>query len=185
MKDPLRPAGANLSELRHAVESVLDELSWSPPCELGALLDQITRRRGKHIALLPADLPRDGAGGLVIERAHDLVIVFDQSLPPLQQEHVIMHEAAHVLFGHRGTSVGDLTRDELDELDPDVVRGAQRFVRRDGYSAVEERVAEVAAALMWSRADRARRSVRPPFRSDTVAEANERFAEALLARRPR
>jgi hypothetical protein len=185
MKDPLRSAGTTLSELRRAVENVLDELSWSPPYELDTLLEQISRRCGKRIALLPAALPHDGAGGLVIERAHDLVIVFDQSLPPLQQEHVIMHEAAHVLFGHRGTSVNDLTHEELDELDPDVVRGAQRFVRRDGYSAIEERVAEIAAALMWSRADRARRSVRPPLRPKTVAEANERFAEALLTRRPR
>ncbi|PRY41596.1 hypothetical protein [Umezawaea tangerina] len=185
MKDPLHSTGAGLSELRRAVEGVLDELSWSPPCELGTLLDQITRRCGKRISLLPAPLPRDGAGGLVIERVHDLVIVVDQSLPSLLQEHVIMHEAAHVLFGHRGTSVGDLTRDELDELDPDVVRDAQRLVKRDGYSAVEEKVAEIAAALMWSRADRARRSVRPAARSAAVAEANARFAEALLARRPR
>jgi hypothetical protein len=122
---------------------------------------------------------------LVIERARDLVIVVDETLPPLQREHVIMHEAAHILFGHRGTSVGDLTQEELDELDPEAVRGAQRFAKREGYSAIDEKVAEIAAALMSSRAAAVRRRGGRPLRSDAVAEANKRFEEALLARRPR
>ncbi|WIX90544.1 ImmA/IrrE family metallo-endopeptidase [Amycolatopsis sp. DG1A-15b] len=185
MTDPLRSAGASLSVVRRAIEGVLDELTWPVPFDLNALLEQIAGRCGKRVALLATALPRDGAGGLVIERAQDLVIVVDETLPPLQREHVIMHEAAHVLFGHRGTSVGDLTHEELDELDPEAVRGAQRFAKRAGYSAIEEKVAEIAAALMSVRAGAVRRRGVRPRRSDVVAEVNKRFEEALLVRRPR
>ncbi|MGW4060817.1 hypothetical protein ACWEGE_21210 [Amycolatopsis sp. NPDC004747] len=184
MSDPLLSGETDLATLRRLVDEVLDELVWDPPFDLDRLLEQISARRGKRISLYPAALPRDGAGGLVIERAGDLVIVFDETLPPLQQEHVIMHEAAHVLFGHHGTSLTDLTGDELTELDPGVVETAQRFARRDGYAGVEEKVAEIAAALMWLRAGAARSMVPAPHRSKAVAEANARFEAALMNRRP-
>lgn len=183
MTDPLRSDETDVATLRRLIDEVLDELSWDPPFDLDRLLEQISARRGKRISLHPAALPRDGAGGLVIERARDLVIVFDETLPPLQQEHVIMHEAAHVLFDHRGTSLADITGDELSELDPGLVETAQRFAQRDGYSGVEEKVAEIAAALMWMRAGAARSMVPAPHRSKAVAEANARFEAALMNRR--
>ncbi|NKE63771.1 ImmA/IrrE family metallo-endopeptidase [Lentzea sp. PSKA42] len=183
MTDPLRADGTDLSTLRRLIDEMLDELVWDPPFDLDRLLGQISARRGKRISLYPAALPRDGAGGLVIERAKDLVIVFDETLPPLQQEHVIMHEAAHILFEHSGTSLEDLTGDEFTELDPELVETAQRFARRDGYSGAEEKVAEIAAALMWMRAGAARSMVPAPHRSRAVAEANARFEAALMNRR--
>lgn len=183
MTDPLRSDDTDLATLRRLVDEVLDELDWAPPFDVDRLLEQISARRGKRISLYPAALPRDGAAGLVIERAKDLVIVFDETLPPLQQEHVIMHEAAHVLFDHRGTSLEDLTGDELTELEPELVETAQKFAKRDGYSGVEEKVAEIAAALMWMRAGAARSMVAAPRRSQAVAEANARFEAALMNRR--
>lgn len=172
-----------LRTLRAMVDTMLDELDWSGPFDLDRLLAQIGGRRGKTIILLPAALPRDGAGGLAIERERDLVIVFDETLPPLQQEHVIMHEAAHILFEHRGTSLDDLTGEELTELEPDLVETAQRFAKRDGYTALEEKVAEIAAALMWLRAGAVRSMVRTPAPSAEIAAANARFAAALTNRK--
>lgn len=169
----------DLRALRRHVDHVLDQLEWTSPFDLDRLLAQISARRGKPVSLFPAQLPNDGAGGLVIERAGDLVIVFDRELPALQRQHVILHEAAHILFGHRGTSLGSLGGDELTELDPEVVESAWRFARRDGYAAEEEKVAEIAAALMWQRAN-----AQPAVRTSTV-DANVRFAEALMNREPR
>ncbi|MFD9703902.1 ImmA/IrrE family metallo-endopeptidase [Lentzea sp. NPDC059081] len=183
MTDPLRSADTDLATLRRLIDEVLDGLDWPVPFDLDALLGQISARRGKRITLHPAPLPRDGAGGLVIERERDLVIVFDDRLPPLQQEHVIMHEAAHVLFEHRGTSLDDLTDEEMTELEPELADTARRFAKRDGYSGVEEKVAEIAAALMWLRAGAARSLVPVPNRSAAVAAANARFEAALLNRR--
>src|ERR1041384_2685234 len=100
MTDPDR---IDLTALRRRIELVLDTVDWPVPFDLDRLLDQVGSKRGKPVSLFPAELPADGPGGLVIERADDLVIVFDDSLPLLQQEHIIMHEIAHVLFGHRGT----------------------------------------------------------------------------------
>lgn len=183
MTDPLRSEDTDLATLRRLIDETLDRLDWPVPFDLDALLEQISVRRGKRISLYPAPLPRDGAGGLVIEREKDLVIVFDERLPPLQQEHVIMHEAAHVLFEHRGTSLEDLTGDEMTELDPELVETAQQFVKRDGYSGAEEKVAEIAAALMWLRAGAARSMVPAPNRSRAIADANERFVAALMNRK--
>lgn len=183
MTDPSRHASTDLTALCRLVETRLDDLDWPVPFDLDGLLGQISAARGKRITLYPAPLPRDGAAGLVIERERDLVIVFDERLPPLQQEHVIMHEAAHVLFEHRGTSLKDLTDEEMTEVDPELAESAQRLVKRDGYSAFEEKVAEIAAALMWMRAGAARSMVSVPNRSRAVADANARFEVALMNRK--
>ncbi|GGP45843.1 hypothetical protein [Saccharothrix coeruleofusca] len=177
---------SSLRSLRKRIDRELDELEWPTPFDIGALLDRIAARRGKPISLFPAELPADGPGGLVIERRDDLVIVFDDRLPMLQQEHIIMHEVAHVLFGHRGTTLDDLgSADELSELDPDVVESAQRFARRHGYSQLEETEAEVAAALMWLRIGASRSMIAPRVRPPEIAEADERFRAALTTARTR
>ncbi|MDX3193942.1 hypothetical protein PV458_36570 [Streptomyces sp. MN03-5084-2B] len=69
MSDPLLSDETDLATLRRLVDEVLDELVWEPPFDLNRLLEQISARRGKRISLYSAALPRDGAGGLVIERA--------------------------------------------------------------------------------------------------------------------
>lgn len=183
MPQSRRTGRTDLTPLRRRIERDLDALDWSPPFDINGLLDQIGAKRGKPILLLPAELPADGPGGLVIERADDMVIVVDDALPALQQEHIVMHEAAHVLFGHSGTTLNDISADGLSELDPELVADAQRVVRRDGYSAAEEIEAEIAAALMWFRAGAVRSMT--PRRTDSaeVAAANARFAEALTRRR--
>ncbi|GAA0611463.1 hypothetical protein GCM10010174_31170 [Kutzneria viridogrisea] len=164
------------------IDRTLDELDWSTPFDVDHLLDQIAERRGKAISLLPAPLPRDGAGGLVIERERDIVIVYDEALAPLQQEHVVMHEAAHVLFAHRGVTLEDLTDEELTELDPDLVDSAHRFAKRDGYSGLDEKVAEITAALIWLRAGVSRSMIPVRHSSPEIAAANERFVAALMRR---
>jgi len=177
---------SSLRGLREQINRELNELEWPRPFDVGVLLDQIAVRRGKAITLFPAELPADGPGGLVVERQDDLVIVFDDRLPMLQQEHIIMHELAHVLFGHRGTTLDDLGgADELSELDPEIVVTAQRFARRHGYSQYEETEAEVAAALMWLRIGAARSMIAPRVRTPEIAEADERFRAALTRVRSR
>jgi hypothetical protein len=177
-----KPLRTDLSALRRHIEQELAALDWPTPFDIGALLDQIAKKRGKPIALFPAELPADGPGGLVIERADDLVIVFDEHLPLLQQEHIILHEAAHVLFGHRGTALDDLSKEELSELAPEAVEKASRFAQRDGYSGIEEKVAEIAAALMWLKAGATRSMVTTRVSSPEIAAASERFAAALVRR---
>ncbi|RJQ77380.1 ImmA/IrrE family metallo-endopeptidase [Pseudonocardiaceae bacterium YIM PH 21723] len=177
--------GERVSALRKRIDDELDALGWAAPYDIDDLLDRIADRAGKPIGLLAAPLPADGAGGLVIHRAGDIVIIFDESLPSLQQEHVILHEAAHVLFDHRGTTLDELTDDTLSELDPEVVQDASRFAKRDGYSALEEQMAEVAAALMWLRIGGARSMVPVPVAPPEIAAVNDRFAAALTHRRPR
>lgn len=180
MTDPDR---IDLTALRRRIELVLDTVDWPVPFDLDRLLDQVGNKRGKPVSLFPAELPADGPGGLVIERANTMVIVFDDSLPLLQQEHIIMHEIAHVLFGHRGTTLDDLSKDELSELDPEVIEAAQRFALRDGYSGIEETEAEIAAALMWLRVGVARSMTPARSSAPEIAAANERFAAALTRRR--
>ncbi|HEX6358263.1 hypothetical protein [Actinophytocola sp.] len=182
MADPPRSERTDLTALRRLVERELDTLDWPVPFDIDALLGQIGARRGKPLSLFPAALPADGPSGLVIERVDDVVIVFDDALPLLQQEHVIMHEAAHVLFGHRGTALDDLAGEGLSELDPELVDQAQRIVHRDGYSSADETVAEIAAALMWLRVGAARSMIPPRAAPAEVAEANARFAAALTRR---
>ncbi|SDJ04000.1 hypothetical protein SAMN04488074_101348 [Lentzea albidocapillata subsp. violacea] len=180
------PHRSSLRSFRERIDRELNSFEWPVPFDIGVLLDQIAVRRGKPIALFPAELPAEGPGGLVVERRDDLVIVFDDRLPMLQQEHIIMHEVSHILFGHRGTTLDDLGgADELSELDPEVVKTAQRFARRHGYSQHEETEAEIAAALMWQRVGTARSMIPPRERAPEIAEADERFHAALTRARSR
>ncbi|HEV8637966.1 MAG TPA: hypothetical protein VG370_27430 [Chloroflexota bacterium] len=79
------------------------------------------------------------------------VIFYERDTSPLHQQHIILHEASHLVCGHRPLS---LPPSELAELlfpnvHPDWVG---RVLRRAVYSRDEEREAEVLASLILERA---------------------------------
>jgi hypothetical protein len=102
------------------------------------------------IILVPtSDIP-DVMGMWVATDTMDLIL-YEQTTTPPHQDHIILHELSHLLCDHfRGKMPeADHMRALLPNLDPAMVR---RVLGRTGYSADEEREAELLATLIAQRA---------------------------------
>lgn len=152
----------------------LAELDLPRPFDVRALSASIGRRRGRPLTLLAMDLPADSPRGLWIGTEQGDYIVYERATTPLHQEHIILHELAHVLCGHVGESgLSDEHAHRLfPKLAPDTVR---RVLGRGAYSSEEEQEAELLASMIFQRAGRDRRS---PRVTDPAAADNLRRLES-------
>lgn len=128
------------------------------PFDLEAFLQLVAAERGRTIQVLPlesAQLPDLPCGLWIAGEFSDWIFV-EEGTSPLHREHIVLHEVAHMLCGHR------LSRDTpsvlLPSLDPAVVR---RVLGRTSYSDDQEREAEAVASLLLARARRRRSSAAP------------------------
>jgi hypothetical protein len=119
--------------------------------ELGAL---VAARRGRAIQLLPMSCGDSGMLGLWVATDTADLILYEESTTPPHQEHIILHELAHVLCDHYSARVSaeEQMRLLMPDLDPDMVR---RVLARTTYLVVEEQEAELLATLIRQKAERA------------------------------
>jgi len=132
----------------------------------------VAERRSRAIILVPTTDVPDVMGMWVATDTMDLIL-YEQSTTPPHQDHIILHELSHLLCDHfRGTLPdADHMRSLLPDLDPAMVR---RVLGRTGYSADEEREAELLASLIAQRAARATDS------GKTGTALDERIGDALF-----
>ncbi|HEX6342479.1 hypothetical protein [Umezawaea sp.] len=113
----------------------------------------MAERRSRAIILVPtSDFP-DVMGMWVATDTMDLIL-YEQATTPPHQDHIILHELSHLLCDHFRDTLpeADHMRSLMPDLDPAMVR---RVLERTGYSAEEEREAELLATLIAHRAARA------------------------------
>jgi len=90
-----------------------------------------------------------GLPGLWLETDTADLLYYEERTSPLHQQHIVLHELGHILWGHRGMrlgqaiALGDLTLAEL------------RALRSELYTAEEEYAAETLATLIGHRVQRA------------------------------
>lgn len=132
---------------RHA--ALLRELPLPEPFDVHALCEQVAERRGRPIRLLPMR-GLTGICGLWIATDHTDLIFHESETTRPHQEHIILHELAHLLCDHYPASLDPAERAALllPDLDPAMVR---RVLGRAGYSSTEEREAELLASLIRQR----------------------------------
>ena len=143
-----------LARLRDDCARVLDAVTLPRPFTLDRFCELIARRRGRALYLHPlpirdlgGDLP---CGAWLGTDAADHVF-FAASTSRLHQQHIVLHEIAHMLCGH--ASRGDVPTELLmPDLDPAMIRMA---LRRGGYSDRQEQEAEMVACLIAERAETA------------------------------
>jgi hypothetical protein len=111
--------------------STVERLELPEPFDAEAFVDLLARERGRPIGLLPVAARPDVPCGLVVTtRAADW-IVYCSDTSPLHRQHILLHEAAHILCGHT-------QRDsEPDEREAELVASLilQRVSRRDRHRA--------------------------------------------------
>jgi len=141
------------SQVRRACEAMLRALDLPVPFTVDAFCVNLGSDRGRSVRLrtIPADV--DAPCGLWVSTS-DADYVFHQTATSLlHQEHIILHELAHMIFDHtRGGDAGEeLRRELLPDLDPDVV---SRVLARTSYDSLQEQEAETLADLIGAQVHR-------------------------------
>ena len=134
---------------RHAAD-IVEELDIPAPFDLAEFMTRLERQRQRPIRLCPF---RSGPGvpcGMWIGTATEDLLYFEEGTTPYHQDHIALHEAAHMMLGHRsGTQVWERLAALLaPEVDPELV---QLVLGRSVYSSAEEREAETLASLIHER----------------------------------
>lgn len=139
-------------------------------------IDEFARRvagqRGRPIELIPRVMSHYAsvATGLWIRRTDRDQIVYDNSGAVLHQDHIILHELAHMLCGHEGISLPAPTPDascgvvgrgvtedaalaEILSLAGQETEGSPvRVMHRNAYDDHQECEAETLAYVIWQAA---------------------------------
>ncbi|MBW5420697.1 hypothetical protein GKQ77_03815 [Streptomyces sp. BG9H] len=115
--------------------------------DIAELCACLGERRGRPIHLLPIAMRAAQPCGLWIASDQADFIVFEARTTRPHQEHIIVHELAHMICGHRSSSsLDDATaRLVFPDLDPKLVRD---ILGRTNYSDTQEREAEMVASLI-------------------------------------
>lgn len=134
---------------RHAA-AIIEELDIPAPFDLAEFIGRLERQRRRPIRLCPF---RSGPGvpcGMWIGTAAEDLLYYEEGTTPYHQDHIALHEAAHMMLGHRsGTQVWErLASLMAPDVDPQFV---QLIMGRSVYSSDEEREAETLASLIHER----------------------------------
>ncbi|WP_374984791.1 hypothetical protein [Streptomyces fradiae] len=138
-----------IARLRRRCRPLLDQLVLPRPFSLEPLCAQLSASRGRplHLHPLPIQAAAAGACGLWLATDTDDHIFYEQRTARPHQEHIVLHEIGHMLFGHHTVEAGPagLPRGLLDDLSPRLVR---RVLGRTDYSTRQEQEAEMLATLI-------------------------------------
>ncbi|WJY35904.1 ImmA/IrrE family metallo-endopeptidase [Streptomyces sp. P9-2B-2] len=162
----------HFKHLRHACQDFIDDLGLPPEFTIPMVAERLGERRGRPIVLAPLELGAGSLYGLWLATATADVIAYESRTTRLHRHHIIAHELAHIVYGHRGSHLdgdsSDLYR-LFPDLDPALVRGT---LARSTYADHQEREAETMASLLLMAASR-----RPPAQPErTAPEAAELLA---------
>lgn len=141
-----------MGRLRRRCEERLAGIALPEPFDIDAFAAVVAGHRGRPLTLRP--MPGLGHGapcGLWIAVAGADYVFYDPGTSRLHAEHIVLHELAHMLSGHR---VGlDVSGGALDRLVPDLDKQTvERILGRVSYTTAQEREAEMLASLIRSRA---------------------------------
>ncbi|HEV2236610.1 MAG TPA: hypothetical protein VGR57_08105 [Ktedonobacterales bacterium] len=133
-----------------ALEGAVD-LAETP--DVWALCAALAGQRGRPIHLEAHQLPHYLAGMWLATPRADYIFYAEDATPPYQ-DHIILHELAHMLCDHGGrltdAEIAALRRDLLPDLSADAIR--HTLLRaRSRYADAHEREAELLASLIEQR----------------------------------
>ncbi|ONI81180.1 hypothetical protein ALI144C_21825 [Actinosynnema sp. ALI-1.44] len=153
-------------EIRRRCEALARTVPLPQPFDARGLCRVLAHERGRPITLTPMNAHDSGVLGLWVATDQTDMIFYEASTTPPHQEHIILHELAHVLCDHHAArlSANELTRMLMPNLDPVMV---QRILGRTTYQAEQEQEAELLASLITQRAQR---EAVPGHRTSAVAD---------------
>ncbi|WBO68678.1 ParH-like protein [Streptomyces camelliae] len=144
-----RRRGALTKRHRRRVQA----LSLPRPFDAAVFIAALAAERGRPIDLVPVAGRTDTPCGLLVTTDRADCIVYAADTTALHQQHILLHEAAHLICGHHEAppSLSPAARVLLPNLPPSLV---ERVLGRTVYTEPQEREAELVASLIRCRAAR-------------------------------
>lgn len=144
---------------------IVDGLDLPSPFDVTAFVAELGRRRGRPVTLLPVASRPDRPCGLLVTTSLRDYILYAADTTPLHQQHILLHEAAHLLCGHDTSSPAASLDALLPHLPPALVRSV---LGRAVYTEPQEQEAELVASLILSRVTSGRPGDQAPTRLATL-----------------
>lgn len=161
----------DLKQQRKRCEARLRDVELPVPFDVQSFCRSLAARRSRPLLLRPM-ASKAGPCGLWVAGPTADHIFYEQETSPLHQDHIILHEASHLVCGHQAAPVSETEFSRLlfPNLEPEMVKAV---LARAAYSMEDELEAEMLASLIMERA-----SAGTP--SGTLAENAE--TEGILSR---
>ncbi|MFI9388145.1 hypothetical protein [Kutzneria sp. NPDC052558] len=123
------------------------------PFRTDTFVAAVAEHRGRPIELMPAAAGAGAPCGLLMTTDRADYILYPADTTELHQQHILLHEVAHLLCGHTGSGEIDAaaTKALMPNLSPELVR---RVLGRTVYTRDEEQEAELLASLIAQRVAR-------------------------------
>ncbi|MFI9271122.1 ParH-like protein [Kitasatospora sp. NPDC052896] len=132
---------------------IVDALDLPHPFDAAVFVARLAERRGRPIRLIPVTARPNIPCGLLVTTDEADCILYSADTTALHQQHILLHEAAHLVCGHHETSAAASAAAEvlLPHLPAALMR---RVLGRAVYTEPQEREAELVASLILSDATR-------------------------------
>ena len=129
---------------------MVDALSLPDPFDVAEFVSALAARRGRPIEMVPVTAKPNLPCGLLLTTAGADYILYSADTTPLHQQHILLHEAAHLLCGHQDdrSALVSAAQVLLPTLPSALV---ERVLGRTVYTEPQEREAEIVASLIVSR----------------------------------
>ncbi|MGK4584274.1 ParH-like protein [Kitasatospora sp. HPMI-4] len=138
--------GSRRRDVWRRCSEIADSLTLPDPFDAAAFIAALAHQRGRPIELLPVAWQPSTPCGLLVTADQADYILYCADTSALHQQHILLHEAAHLLCGHQGGARRPLGL--TPHLSPDLVR---RVLGRTVYTEPEEEEAELLASLVLHR----------------------------------
>jgi hypothetical protein len=128
------------------------ELDIDLPFDSAEFVARLARRRGRRIELVPINARSAAPCGILLSTDDADYLCYAVNTSPLHREHILLHEAGHLVCDHTGLSTVDAIPSALlPHLSGELVR---RVLCRSSFDDAQERQAELFASLILHRAAR-------------------------------
>ncbi|GAA4537000.1 M78 family metallopeptidase domain-containing protein [Amycolatopsis samaneae] len=143
-------------QIRNRCRALVDAVDVTMPFTARSLCGILARQRGRKLYVhpLPPDMNDEGTPcGVWLATDTADHIFFEEHTSPFHQEHIIMHELAHMICGHTIADLpAELDAQILDDsADPQEI---QQILLRTNYSTAQEQEAELVATLLLEKSAR-------------------------------
>jgi hypothetical protein len=137
----------SVKQLRQRCVAKLREYQVPRPFDLDLFRAEVERIRGRPIVFVPVRTGVTTGCGMWLQTADTDYILHEAFTSPLHEAHIKLHELAHVMWGHQGSSpfAADFLRLVLPDLDPTAV---QQVLGRGTYTRDAENEAEMLATVI-------------------------------------
>lgn len=146
-------AAMDQTELRilctHRVDALLSAVPLPNPWDIDTFLDRLEHHRKRAIDLAAVQWTVGDSTGAWRRREDHDIIAYPANTSPVHQDHIILHEVAHMVADHRGRCV--LSVQEAHQRAPTLAPAAFAHLLDRVNIQSEEREAETMAIMILAR----------------------------------